>query len=86
MTGPQHAREALRLAEYSKQPAWTNADNQPHTPTEDERHRVLTEAHLHASLARTAALTDAIVWAGEGPLHRTRDAQNAWDDTFDTRH
>lgn len=82
MTGPDHAREALRLAEHSKRPTWTLPQSgAEYTPTEDARHRVLMEAHLHASLARTAALVDSESYS-DGTVHRSNAARIEWHDLF----
>lgn len=89
MDGPEHVREALRLAELAEQERWeTNAD-----PSDDERHRMLLRAHLHASLARTAALTDSTTWSSwsnkDGMdvkrTYRDRATQDAWHEQFDVK-
>ncbi|MFB6392682.1 hypothetical protein [Polymorphospora lycopeni] len=70
VTGPEHAAEALRLGKLANARYWDRTDRwadnpnaipggSRYEPTEDERYRMLVTAHLHASLARTAALLNA---------------------------
>ncbi|HJT94750.1 MAG TPA: hypothetical protein VJ777_22910 [Mycobacterium sp.] len=82
MTGPEHAQKALDLVEYSKREKWPLEHGGEYTPTEDERHRVLLEAHLHASLARTAALTDVETCYADGITRRARSTENEWHEFF----
>lgn len=86
MTGPDHVREALRLEALAEKEKWADSCGYPFDPTDAERDRALMRAHLHASLARTAAMVDATTWgAGSsgGPrTYRDRATQDAWHELF----
>lgn len=81
MTGPQHVREALRLADLAEQDHIPLAAGGTYTPTDEQRYRLLMRAHLHANLARTAAMVDAHRFNG-GEEHRDADTRRAWHDVF----
>ncbi|MFI6228689.1 hypothetical protein ACIBCR_15410 [Micromonospora echinospora] len=81
MTGPEHVREALRLADYADQEEWPLPHGGYERPTDEQRYRKLMRAHLHANLARTAALVDARHW-NDGTVSRDRAEQEAWHRVF----
>lgn len=88
MTGPAHAREALRLADQAEQTTLPLQHGGSYIPSADERHRMLLRAHLHASLARTAALTDVFVYRdgkGNTTAQRGQATQDAWHELFDVK-
>lgn len=83
MTGPEHVHEALRLAGYAEQEKWATEWGE-FTPTDEQRDRVMMRAHLHASLARTAAMVDTIRWS-DGSIARRSQEQDAWHEVFGVR-
>lgn len=80
MTGPEHVREAMRLATLANAEKWPMAHGDFDRPTEDERHRALATAQIHATLAQTAALFDAARYAAQpGEVHM------GWAEVFNVR-
>lgn len=79
LTGPQHVEVALHLADLAEQPTWDDGE-----PTDEQRYRMLMRAHLHANLARTAAMVDTTRW-GDGTEHRDGDTRRAWHNVFSVK-
>ncbi|MFF0822472.1 hypothetical protein ACFYUR_19085 [Micromonospora haikouensis] len=73
MTGPDHVREALRLADLADKPGLG--------PSDEQRYRMLMRAHLHANLARTAAMVDAQLYI-DGTSSRSGQSVDAWHEVF----
>lgn len=85
MTGPEHVAEALRLAGLAEQPYLDSpGGNGTYRPTDEQRYRMLMRAHLHANLARTAAMVDKRQW-NDGSVTRSDKDEQAWHDTFGVR-
>lgn len=82
MTGPDHVREALRLADLAEQQHIDlPGGNGACTPSDEQRHRLLMHAHLHASLAHTAAMVDSRRY-NDGTVSRDRQVERAWHEVF----
>ncbi|MFG2046068.1 hypothetical protein ACGFIW_01390 [Micromonospora sp. NPDC048935] len=80
LTGPQHVKEALRLAEQAEQPTWDGVNR----PSDEQRYRMLMRAHLHANLARTAAMVDSHHYS-DGSVRQDGDTRRAWHQTFSVK-
>ncbi|MEV1013837.1 hypothetical protein AB0I89_24090 [Micromonospora sp. NPDC049801] len=80
LTGPQHVEEALRLADLAEQPTWDGVNR----PSDEQRYRLLMRAHLHADLARTAAMVDA-QWYSDGTESRSDTDRDAWHNAFSVK-
>ncbi|WP_328344679.1 hypothetical protein [Micromonospora sp. NBC_00421] len=80
MTGPEHVAEALRLADLAEQPHWDDLAD----PSDEHRYRMLMRAHLHANLARTAAMVDGKRYSDGTRSFESRDGwqREAWHKTF----
>ncbi|GGM27690.1 hypothetical protein GCM10011608_10620 [Micromonospora sonchi] len=82
MTGPEHVKEALRLADLADQKEHAlPGGNGYYTPTDAQRDRWLMRAHLHANLARTAAMVDTRRF-NDGTQIRSRSDEQAWHEVF----
>lgn len=80
MTGPQHVREALRLAALAEASTWDGVN----APSDEQRYRMLIRAQLHANLARTAAMVDSQWYSGEVESRSDSD-RDAWHEVFAVR-
>ncbi|QKW15439.1 hypothetical protein [Verrucosispora sp. NA02020] len=82
MTGPEHVCEALRLAALADQKDHLlPGGNGTYNPTDAQRDRWLMRAHLHANLARTAAMVDTYRYSDTGEI-RSQSSRNAWHEVF----
>ncbi|MEV5211273.1 hypothetical protein AB0K35_27755 [Micromonospora sp. NPDC053740] len=79
LTGPQHVELALQLADLAEQPTWEDGK-----PSDAQRDRMLMRAHLHANLARTAAMVDGQRW-NDGSVSQNDDVRRAWHDVFSVK-
>lgn len=79
LTGAQHVKEALRLADLAEQPMWDDV-----VPSDERRYRMLMRAHLHANLARTAAMVDNHRYS-DGSVSQDVDTRRAWHRVFSVK-
>lgn len=76
LTGPQHVELALQLADLAEQRTWEEGE-----PSDEQRYRMLMRAHLHANLARTAAMVDGRRF-DDGSVRQSADVRRAWHEVF----